>query len=384
MNTNYQLKCTPGTVRWVVMAATVLLGWSTAAVTAHATSRVKDISVLQGMKSEMVIGYGLVVGLNGSGDGRKATFTSQSLQNMLERFGITVKADEIKVANVAAVLVTGKISPFLSVGSTIDVTVSSVGDATSLEGGTLLATPLMGLDGQLYALAQGSVSIGGFNASGGAGNSVRNNHTTAGRVVGGGAIQRAPQTPAIDPEHLTLSVRDLDFNTVSSMVESINSHFGPIARGMNGRAVAVEIPVERRNDPVGFIAELEQLDVDVDQAARVVINERTGTVVVGANVQIGEAAIAHGNLTVEISTKFGVSQPLAPSIGTGAGQTIVVPDVKTVVKENEARVFAVRETTSVGALADALNNIGVTPRDMVAIFEALKRAGALRGELVVM
>ncbi len=351
---------------------------------AEATSRIKDIAQIQGLETEMVIGYGLVVGLNGTGDGRKATFTSQSLQNMLERFGITVDAREFKVANVAAVLVTGEIGPFVRPGATIDVTVSSVGDATSLEGGMLLATPLLGLDGSVYAVAQGPVSIGGFNVSGGVGNSVRNNHATAGRVVGGAVVKRAPSLASLDAAGFDLALRDMDFHTVSSVVDAINGRFGGgVAAGLDGRTVRVAIPPGRRADPVGFIAELEGLRVDVDVPARVVINEKTGTVVVGANVQVGEAAIAHGNLTVEITTRFGVSQPVAPVLGEGGGETVIVPDIQTSVSENEARIFALRGTVSVGELADALNRIGVTPRDMVAIFEALKRAGALRAELVV-
>ncbi len=364
-----------------LIAALALAVPGTAAASA---SRIKDIAEIQGLETEMVIGYGLVVGLNGTGDGRKATFTSQSLQNMLERFGITVDANEFKVANVAAVLVTGEIGPFVRPGATIDVSVSSVGDATSLEGGMLLATPLLGLDGNVYAVAQGPVSIGGFNVSGGAGNSVRNNHATAGRVVSGAVVKRAPPAAGIDASGFDLALRDMDFHTVSSVVSAINARFGGgVATGVDGRTVRVEVPPTRRADPIGFIAELEGLPVEVDVPARVVINEKTGTVVVGANVQVGQAAIAHGNLTVEISTRFGVSQPVAPVLGEGGGETVIVPDIRTSVNENEARIFALRETVSVGELADALNRIGVTPRDMVAIFEALKRAGALRAELVV-
>jgi flagellar P-ring protein precursor FlgI len=377
-----QAKTVTMTARAALFAA--LVGALAAAASARAASRIKDIAHIDGVKREMVVGYGLVVGLSGTGDGRKATFTSQSLENMLERFGITVESEEFKVDNVAAVMATADIDPFMRPGARIDVTVSSLADASSLEGGTLLATPLLGLDGTVYAMAQGAVSIGGFNVSGGAGNSVRQNHTTAGRVVGGGVVQRAAQLDFLGEPVLELSARDMDFHTVTSMVSSINTAFGSgVATGVDGRTVRVLIPPEHRADPVPFIAELERLSVEVDVPARIVINEKTGTVVVGAHVEIGEAAIAHGSLTVEITTRYGVSQPLAPVWGNAAGQTVVVPEVQTQVTENEARVFAIRETITVGQLADALNGIGVTPRDLVAIFQALKHAGALRAELVV-
>jgi flagellar P-ring protein precursor FlgI len=346
----------------------------------YAVSRIKDIAHIDGLKKEMVIGYGLVVGLNGTGDGRKSTFTMQSIESMLERFGVTVDAAILKVNNVAAVMVTGEISPFMRVGSTIDVTVNSMGDATSLEGGTLLATPLIGVDGGLYAIAQGTATIGGFNASGGAGNSVSQNHTTAGQVISGGVVQRSLEPQYIADGQFDLTVFNMDFYTVTSMVEAINDRFGSaVAEGLDGRTVHVQIPVANRADPVGFIAELERLTVEVDTPARVVINEKTGTVVVGGAVQVGEAAVAHGNLTVEIRTQYNVSQG-AP---WGRGETVVTPDVETRVNEEQARIFALAESSTVATIADALNEIGASPRDIIAIFQALRRAGALRAELVV-
>jgi flagellar P-ring protein precursor FlgI len=346
-----------------------------------ATSRIKDIAHIDGLKKEMVIGYGLVVGLNGTGDGRKSTFTMQSIESMLERFGVTVDATLIKVKNVAAVMVTGEIDPFMRVGGKIDVTVNSMGDATSLEGGTLLATPLIGFDGGLYAMAQGPVSVGGFNVSGGANNSVSQNHTTAGRVVGGGIVERSVRPTYIYDGSFELAVFDMDFHTVTSMVGAINSSFGNgVAEGIDGRTVRVNVPQDRRGNLVAFIDELEQLPVDVDATARVVINEKTGTVVIGGNVQVGEAAVAHGNLTVEISTSYQVSQAMPFRSG---GETVVVPDVQTSVREEEAAIFMLEEASTVGTIAEALNQIGATPRDIIAIFQALKRAGALRADLVV-
>ena len=292
-----------------LLAAAVAVILAFSAAEAGAASRIKDIAHIDGLKKEMVIGYGLVVGLAGTGDGRKATFTMQSLQSMLERFGVTIDAEEIKVANVAAVMVTGEIDPFMRVGSSIDVTVNSLGDASSLEGGTLLATPLIGVDGNLYALAQGSVSIGGFNVSGGAGNTIRQNHTTVGKVVGGGVVQQALELAYIRDGVFDLTVRDLDFYTVRSMTNTINATYGDgVAEGIDGRTVRVAIPTERRKAPTDFIAELQRLPVEVDVAARVVINEKTGTVVIGTGVEVGEAAIAHGNLKVEITTRYDVSQ----------------------------------------------------------------------------
>jgi len=348
---------------------------------ALASSRIKDIAHIKGLKKEMVIGYGLVVGLDGTGDGNKATFTAQSLEAMLERFGISVEANEFKVANVAAVLVTAEIFPFMSVGSQVDVVVSSVGDASSLSGGMLLATPLLGMDGRVYALAQGAMSLGGFNVNAGGNNSIVQNHSTVGMVVSGGIVQIAPEQTYIENAVFELVVDNFDFQTVSSMVSTINAIYGDgVARGTNGRTVKIHIPVELRADPVGFIGEMQRLNVEVDVRARVVINERTGTIVIGTNVQVGEAAIAHGNLSVEISTRL---EATAAAPGTIFGETVVVPNVKAIVHHDEASIIALKDASTVGSIADALNQVGVTPRDIIAIFQALKRAGALRAELVV-
>jgi flagellar P-ring protein FlgI len=366
--------------QFICFAVVSLLAAGASVSHTSAASRIKDIAHIDGLKKEMVIGYGLVVGLNGTGDGRKSTFTMQSIESMLERFGVTVDAAVLKVNNVAAVMVTGEVDPFMRVGSAIDVTVNSMGDATSLEGGTLLATPLIGVDGGLYAIAQGPATVGGFNVSGGAGNSVSQNHTTAGQVISGGVIQRSFEPEYIADGQFDLTVFNMDFYTVTSMVTAINDHFGStVAEGLDGRTVRVQIPPADRADPIGFIAELEQLTVDVDTPARVVINEKNGTVVVGGNVQVGEAAVAHGNLTVEISTQFNVSQ----GNPFGRGETVVVPDIDTRVDTEEARIFALAESSTVSTIADALNEIGASPKDIIAIFQALRRAGALRAELVV-
>lgn len=345
------------------------------------SSRIKDVARLEGLEEEKLVGYGLVVGLNGSGDGRRATFTIQSLANMLERFGVTVDPDELRVENVAAVMVTANVGPFCRPGAKIDVTVSSLGDATSLGGGTLLFTPLRGGDGTVYAVAQGPIATGGFSVDAGAGNVVRQNLTNVGIVIGGGVVKKAPPHRRSLSDSLNLCLLDPDFRTAQSLVEAVNRSFGPgVARGLDAGNVLVTIPPDEREDPVGFVAALETLSVQVDVPARVVINEKTGTVVVGGGVEVGEAAIAHGNLKVEIRTNYEVSQ----AEGFATGSTVVVPEVKTMVQDREAGIFAFKESTTVGNIAEALNEIGVSPRDIIAIFQALKRAGALRAELIIM
>jgi flagellar P-ring protein precursor FlgI len=344
-------------------------------------TRIKDVARIQGLKGKMLIGYGLVVGLNGTGDGRRATFTVQSLVNMLERLGVNVNPDELKAENVAAVIVTAELEPFAKIGNKIDVTVSSLGDASSLEGGTLLMTPLKGPDGVAHVIAQGSISIGGFNVDAGAGNKIRENHANVGIVVSGGVIQQGLENTFLSNGTFQLSMMQHDFYTIDSIVRRINERFGiDVARGVDARNITVRIPPNKVQDPIEFIAELETLPVQVDTPARVVINEKTGTIVIGKGVEVGEAAIAHGTLTVEIKTDYHVSQ----AQGFADGSTVVVPKVRAWVENRDARIFAVKESSSVGMIAEALNEIGVTPRDIIAIFQSLKRAGALRAELVVL
>jgi len=343
--------------------------------------RIKDVAAIGGLENKQLIGYGLVVGLNGTGDGTKSAFTVNSIVSMLEKMGITVSADEIRVKNVAAVMVTAELQPFTPEGSRIDVTVSSLGDATSLEGGQLLMTPLKGSDGVTYAVAQGPVSIGGFNIEAGAGNVTRKNHATVGRIPKGAIVRRGSDSEEVGSDQFTLVLEDPDYQSVSNIANQINFKYKMmIARPLNSRLVRVKVPPQFRRNPVEFIAEVGQMRVEIDKQARVVINERTGTIVIGGDVVIDEVAIAHGNLKIEIKANYAVSQPMA----FAGGESIIVPEIETVVEDKEARFFAVRPSNTVGDIASALNELGVTPRDMVAIFQALKRAGALKAELIIM
>jgi len=343
-------------------------------------SRLKDVVTLRGVPSEPLIGYGLVVGLNKTGDKRQTIFSTQSLANMLQRFGVSVEPSEIKIENVAAVLVTAELGAFSQVGARLDVTASSIGDARSLQGGTLLATPLRKQDGSIAAVAQGPLSIGGFGASGG-GSSVSVNHLTVGRVPAGGLVQLARQTaiPALD--QIAFALRDPDFISARRVADAINTELGADAATVeDAGTVNVVVPPSSRSQIATFIARLEPLPVLIDQIARVAINERTGTVVMGGDVRIGPAAVAHGNLSVRIATQLQVSQPLPYT----QGQTTVVPQTQVDVAETHAQLVELTTGTTLADVVKALNALGATPRDIIAIMQALKAAGALRAEIVIL
>ncbi len=343
--------------------------------------RIKDISRYRGDADIDLIGYGLIIGLDGSGDGKGTQFTIQSLVNMMERMGLTVDPDEVKVKNVAAVMVTGRISSAHKPGSRIDVTVSSVGDATSLQGGTLLMTPLSSLDGTVYAVAQGAVSIGGFNVQLEDGNKIVNNYTLVGRVPGGGLVEKSPPDGAAGNE-LYLSLLNPDYTTASRIVDRINLEYGLTAYAVDEATVRVTVPdsLAHPNDRIKFMSTVGNLRVAPDEVARVVINEKTGTIVAGQHVSISPVALAHGNLTINIQTQPVISQPQAFS----QGQTVVTSQSQVTVNEEVARVMTFPESVTISEIATALNEIGATPRDIIAIFQALKQTGALRAELVLM
>jgi flagellar P-ring protein precursor FlgI len=344
-------------------------------------SRLKDLVTLQGAHPAPLMGYGLVVGLNKTGDKRQTVFSTQSLANMLARFGVVVPAEQLKVENVAAVLVTAELSPYQRVGARLDVVASSIGDARSLQGGTLLPTPLRGPEGEVVALAQGPLSIGGFGGGGGGGTSVQVNHLTVGRVPAGAIVQTAPEAALPAADRLTFALRDPDFVTASRVAQVINTYLGTTAaRAIDPGSVTVDVPVQFRSSVPELMAQLETLPIQTDVVARVVINERTGTVVVGGNVQLSPAAVAHGNLSVRITTRYNVSQP-APFSG---GDTVVVPRQQVDVSEGNARLVALEEGTTLEAVAAALNTLGASPRDIIAIVQALKAAGALRAEIVIL
>jgi flagellar P-ring protein precursor FlgI len=354
----------------------VSLGMTTSVLAA----RIKDIVEIQGVRQNQLIGYGLVVGLKGTGDGNQSLFTLQSISSMLEKMGMTVNPTKFQVKNVAAVMVTTDMPPFARPGSQIDVSASSMGDATSLEGGTLLFTPLKGADGQVYAVAQGPLVIGGFSASG-AGASVQKNFPTVGRVVGGGIIEKEVPSSFGKTDRLALTLNHPDFTTASRVAESINAAFSShIATTSDSGTIEVNVPPRYADDKVGFVASIENLGVTPDIVSKVVVNERTGTVVIGENVRISTVAIAHGNLSIQIKENPNVSQPMPFS----QGQTVVTPNTSMAVKEEKAPIYLMQSGTSIGEIVRALNALGVTPRDLISIFQALQTAGALQAQLEVM
>jgi len=343
--------------------------------------RVKDICSFQNKQEVNLVGYGLVIGLDGTGDGTGAQFTVQSLVNMMERMGLTVDVKKVKVKNVAAVIVTARISSHQTEGSYFDITVSSFGDATSLQGGTLLMTPLAGPDGTVRAIAQGPVSIGGFNVQIDD-NKIVNNYTLVGRVPGGGKITNPLKTPEEYASEIYLSLLDPDFTTAHRIAERINIKYGLVAFPFDDGTVKVLVPdsLSYPNTRMKFISDIGLLQVVPDNTARVVINEKTGTIVAGQHVTIEPVAIAHGTITINIQSSPVISQPEPFS----AGETVVTQESRISVTDEQARVVHLKHSVYLSDIARAMNKIGATPRDIIAIFQALKQAGALRAELVIL
>ncbi len=370
--------------RFIILATTVLflltqIGAAVAAPGAVNT-RIKDIAKVQGVRSNQLVGYGLVVGLAGTGDSTKSTFTMQSIANMMKSFGVIVSASALQAKNAAAVIVTAQLPPFVKPGDTIDITVSSMGDAKSLQGGTLLQTPLKAGNGNVYAVGQGSVSTGGFAAKSG-GSSQQKNFLTAGNIPNGAIVEREVSTTFAGSGNttVTLVLNQPDFTTASRISTAVDGRFGPVSQSRDAGSVTVSIPSEYTRDVVSFIAAIEELPVTPDNAAKVVINERTGTIVIGANVTIDEVAVAQGGLNIRISAAKDVSQP-----GAFSGGKTVVTDKSTVdVTEQKANLILLPPSASVGDVVEALNAVGATPRDIMAILQAMKAAGALHAELQI-
>jgi len=344
--------------------------------------RIKDIVDIKGVRQNQLVGYGLVVGLEGTGDSEDSAFTIQSLASLLEKMGVTVQTKDIEdVENVAAVMVTADLPPFASLGSRIDVLVSSIGDAENLQGGTLLFTPLKGADGKVYAIAQGPVSTGGFAVSGNSGDQIQKNFPTVGRVVNGALVEKEIHSDFNQKNSLTLALHQPDFTTASRVAEAINRAFySQLAQTENAGSIRVNVPENYQGNTVQFVTMIESLGVTPDMVSKVVVNERTGTVIMGENVRITTIAIAHGNLSIQIDESQNVSQPLPFSRG---GQTVVTPESELVVQEGKNPIFLVESGVSIGEVVKALNALGVSPRDLIAIFQALKAAGALQAELEI-
>ncbi len=345
-------------------------------------ARVKDLAAVKGVRENQIIGYGLVVGLNGSGDKTGTEFTVRSLSSLLAKLGIGIDAEAVQVKNVAAVMVTSSLPAFARNGSRLDAVISSLGDATSLEGGTLLMTPLFGTDGQVYAIAQGPVSVGGFSAGGGAGPTQQKNHPTVGRIASGATVERELLNLLSSRSQLELALGIPDFTTALRTAAAINAALGSgVARAVDAGTIQLALPAGGDEAIVRFLAQVEAIEVRPDHRARVVLNERTGTVVMGADVSISTVAVAHGNLTVTVRAENQVSQPEPFS---RLGETVVVQNQDLTVEEEAAQLTLVQGPVTIAELVRGLNALGVTPRDLIAILQAIRAAGALSAELEIL
>lgn len=367
-------------MRPVRLLSALLLALGLMAGPAAAKSRIKDIVAFEGVRENQLVGYGIVVGLNGTGDAlRNAPFTKQSLEAMLERLGVNVRDANLNTKNVAAVMVTAKLPPFAASGAQIDATVSALGDAKSLLGGTLLVTPLLGADGQAYAVAQGTVQTGSVSAGGASGSTVLKGVPTAGRIAGGATVEREVNFQLAAMGQMRLTLRNPDFTTARRVADAVNTAFPGSASAENPTIVAVRPPAGQ--NLIAFMAQIENLSVEPDNAAKVVIDEVAGVIVMGDAVRVSTVAIQQGNLTITVREQPAVSQP-GPFSG---GQTQVVPQSDVSVEEEKGRQFlTLKSGTSLSNLVAGLNALGVTPRDMISILQTIKAAGALQAEIEVM
>jgi flagellar P-ring protein FlgI len=365
-----------------LLAAAMLLATAAALSPAKSLSRIKDLASIEGVRENQLVGYGLVVGLNGTGDTlNNSPFTRQSLVAMLERLGVNTRGANLRTANVAAVMVTANLPPFSTQGTRVDVTVSALGDAKSLQGGTLLVTPLLGADGEVYAVAQGSLAIAGFSAQGEA-TSVTRGVPTVGRIANGALIEREIEFQLNRVRQLRLALRNPDFTTARRIAAAINDFLGgETAEPTDPSTVAIQIPKNYRGNIIQLLTEVEQLRVDPDQRARIVVDERSGIIVMGKDVRVSTVAVAQGNLTVTISEQPQVSQPAPFS----RGQTTVVPRTGVRVDTGDnARLAIVQDGVTLSDLVAGLNALGIGPRDLIAILQAIKAAGALQADIEVM
>ena len=350
--------------------------------------RLKDLTSIAGVRSNQLVGYGLVVGLAGTGDGN-AALTQQSLQSMISQFGVVTSAANMNGKNAAAVIITAELPPFTKPGQKLDIVVSTVGQAKSLRGGTLLMTPLLGADGETYAVAQGNLMVGGLGVAGGDGSSLTVNVPTVGRIPGGASVEKMIETPFLDSANILLNLHQGDFSTTNRVAEAINDVFGGgVAVPLDSTTVKVRAPIDPAQK-VSFVSLLENIQVEPDRPrAKVVVNARTGTIVIGGDVRVSAAAVTHGSLTVRVKEDVNVTQTQAMAVtdgvaATAPGAAVETPDTTITAEEEIARAFVFDPGVELSSIVDALNAVGGTPSDLVAILEALREAGSLRAELIV-
>ena len=365
----------------------LLSGLFTFLVSSVHAERIKDITSLAGIRSNQLVGYGIVVGLAGSGDGNTG-ITLQSMQSLVARFGITSDIKGFNADNAAAVMITAELPAFSKPGQTIDVTVSTIGGSESLKGGTLLMSPLLGADGETYAIAQGNVVVGGLGVEGADKSSITVNIPTVGRIPRGASVEKLVKTAFLDTDYVILNLHQGDFSTAYNISQAINDSFGEgMATPLDKNSIRVRAPADP-NQKVGFVSMLENLEVEkASPPARIVINSRTGTIIISGNVKVSAAAVSHGSLSVQVKENLNVDQADALAVGAGAnataGPAVVTPDTEINVEEETAQAFLFGSGVSLSDLVDSINSVGATSSDLVAILEALREAGALNAELIV-
>lgn len=365
-------------IGWLELAAIMGIALVTLAAKAGA-ARVKDIATLEGVSEQQLVGYGLVVGLASTGDGPRTQFTVQSVSNMLQKMGIVVNANDLRLRNVAAVMVTASLPAFVKPGKKIDINVNSLGDARSLEGGTLLMTPLQASDGEYYAQAQGALSLGGLSARAGRRNSLKKGHTLSGNIPNGAVVYKEIESANLKTGQLRWVLSNPDFSSAVAMASAINQVFPNAAVAEDASTVAVTVPESMKSDYMSFIARAEQAEFTPNTNSRVILNEKTGTVVSGATVQIDEVAVSHGSITIQVTNEQTVAPP-----PTFIGQATVINNQQLNVQEARTETRVMPAVSNAGQLAQALNSLGVSPSDIISIFQAIKKAGALHAELVIM
>lgn len=341
-------------------------------------SRIKDLTLIAGARDNQLVGYGIVTGLAGDGD-KNPVYTIQSVANMLQRFGINIPAAALSSKNVAAVMITADIPAFVKNGTRLDVTISAMGDAKTLQGGVLLQTPLMGADGKVYAVAQGTVAVGGF-IGGNGGGSVQKNHPTVAQISGGALVEREIPTEIVRNNFVELLLREPDFTSAARLATAVNGVFTNCAEAVDSTSIRVRVPDGHEKSPVQFISLVESIEVQPDMPARIIVNERTGTIVATAQIRIAPCAVSHGELTISIANTDEVSQP-NPLSQTGTTEKTTRTDTN--LTEKKARFVVMHDMPTIEKVAAGLNAIGVTPRDMMAIFQAMKQAGALQADLIM-